>query len=79
MPAIEGVLLIPRLEGTYSIALRTNWTAYPFVQAVNLTVVPAQHRSLVINPGNVGKFDLSLAYQGSGERECHAGIAFYAI
>jgi protein Mpv17 len=56
MAVMEGVSPMQKLEGTYSYALHTNWKLWPLVQAVNLTIVPAPHRLLVVNLVNIGKF-----------------------
>lgn len=60
MAVMEGVSPMQKLEGTYSFALHTNWKLWPLVQAVNLTIVPVQHRLLVVNLVNIGKFPLTL-------------------
>ena len=53
-----------RLQSTYLTALSKNWMVWPFVQAVNFSVVPVQHRVMVVNVVALG-WNCYLSYLNS--------------
>ncbi|ODQ51159.1 hypothetical protein SAICODRAFT_60399 [Saitoella complicata NRRL Y-17804] len=42
-----------KLEASYYTALQNNWKVWPMVQVVNFSIVPTQHRLLVVNTVSV--------------------------
>ncbi|KAF4589454.1 Mpv17/PMP22 [Ophiocordyceps camponoti-floridani] len=54
MATMEGASAKQRLEKTWWPALRTNWMVWPFVQAINFTFLPLQHRVLFANIVSIG-------------------------
>lgn len=51
---MEGSSPKDKLESTYWTALTKNWMVWPFVQAINFTIVPLHHRVLVVNVISLG-------------------------
>lgn len=54
MATMEGASARERLEKTWWPALKTNWMVWPFVQTVNFTFLPLQHRVLFANIVSIG-------------------------
>lgn len=54
MALMEGSSPKDKLESTYWTALSKNWMVWPFVQAINFTIVPLHHRVLVVNVISLG-------------------------
>ncbi|KAJ6443014.1 Mpv17/PMP22 [Purpureocillium lavendulum] len=54
MATMEGASAKERLEKTWWPALKTNWMIWPFVQFVNFTFLPLQHRVLFANVISIG-------------------------
>ncbi|PHH86864.1 hypothetical protein CDD83_9646 [Cordyceps sp. RAO-2017] len=54
MATMEGASPRERLEKTWWPALKTNWMVWPFVQIVNFTFLPLQHRVLFANIISIG-------------------------
>ncbi|PNY26574.1 Protein SYM1 [Tolypocladium capitatum] len=54
MATMEGNSAKERLEKTWWPALRTNWMVWPFVQIINFTFLPLQHRVLFANVISIG-------------------------
>lgn len=54
MATMEGVSAKERLEKTWWTALKTNWLVWPFVQMINFTFMPLQHRVLFANVISIG-------------------------
>jgi hypothetical protein len=60
-----------RLRSTFYMALSRNWMVWPAVQVVNFSVVPLQHRVLVVNVVALG-WNCYLSYlnnKGASEEE----------
>ena len=55
MAYFEGVSIKKKLQDKYWEILRINWSVWPLVQGVNFTLVPLQHRVLVVNVVSLGK------------------------
>ncbi|KZF24234.1 hypothetical protein L228DRAFT_228204 [Xylona heveae TC161] len=49
MSLMEGTDPKKKINDTYTKALTTNWMVWPWVQMANFTVVPLEHRVLVVN------------------------------
>jgi protein Mpv17 len=64
MAYLEGSSVSEKLSSTYVEALKKNWMVWPAVQAVNFTVVPLQHRVLVVNVVSLG-WNCYLSYVNS--------------
>ncbi|KAL2438858.1 Protein sym-1 [Exophiala dermatitidis] len=54
MSILEGSNPSEKLEKSYWPGLKANWVLWPAVQAVNFTVVPLEHRVLVVNIVSLG-------------------------
>ncbi|KAH7001684.1 putative integral membrane protein, Mpv17/PMP22 family [Ilyonectria destructans] len=54
MATMEGASVKERLDKTYWPALSTNWMVWPFVQMINFTFLPLQHRVLFANVVSIG-------------------------
>ncbi|KAH7155391.1 putative integral membrane protein, Mpv17/PMP22 family [Dactylonectria estremocensis] len=54
MATMEGASVKERLDKTYWPALSTNWMVWPFVQMINFTFLPLQHRVLFANIVSIG-------------------------
>ena len=54
MATMEGASAKERLDKTWWPALQTNWMVWPFVQFVNFTFLPLQHRVLFANVISIG-------------------------
>ncbi|KAM4058103.1 peroxisomal protein [Hirsutella rhossiliensis] len=54
MATMEGASPKERLQRTWWPALQTNWMVWPFVQIVNFTFLPLQHRVLFANIISIG-------------------------
>jgi protein Mpv17 len=54
MAILEGRSPQERLEKSYLAGLKANWLLWPAVQAINFSVVPLQHRVLVVNIVSLG-------------------------
>ncbi|KAI2603917.1 uncharacterized protein GGS25DRAFT_441087 [Hypoxylon fragiforme] len=54
MAVMEGGSPQEKLAKSYVPALQTNYLIWPFVQAANFTLVPLQHRVLVVNVVSIG-------------------------
>ncbi|KAI4159952.1 MAG: hypothetical protein LQ342_006168 [Letrouitia transgressa] len=46
---MEGTSPKDKLDSTYRTALTKNWMVWPWVQAANFTLVPLEHRVMVVN------------------------------
>lgn len=53
-----------RLQSTYVTALSKNWMVWPFVQVVNFSFVPVEHRVMVVNVVALG-WNCYLSYLNS--------------
>jgi protein Mpv17 len=60
MAALEGASPRERLESKYLGALRMNWTIWPPVQLANFSIVPLEHRVLVVNVVSLGELQATL-------------------
>jgi protein Mpv17 len=49
MAYLEGSSPSRKLQGSFWKTLRVNWTVWPAVQLANFTVVPPEHRVLLVN------------------------------
>ncbi|OBT68846.1 hypothetical protein VE03_02106 [Pseudogymnoascus sp. 23342-1-I1] len=49
MSILEGVSPQEKLSKTYTGALQTSWMVWPFIQVVNFSFVPLDHRLLFVN------------------------------
>ncbi|KAL9614515.1 MAG: hypothetical protein Q9167_000965, partial [Letrouitia subvulpina] len=49
MAIMEGTSPKDKLDSTYRTALAKNWMVWPWVQAANFTLVPLEHRVMVVN------------------------------
>lgn len=56
MAILEGVSPQEKLEKSYLPGLKANWMLWPAVQAINFSVVPLQHRVLVVNIVSLGRY-----------------------
>lgn len=54
MATMEGANAQARLEKTWWTALKANWMVWPFVQFINFTFMPLQHRLLFANVISIG-------------------------
>ena len=54
MAYLEGACRKLRLQDKYVEALKKNWILWPPVQTLNFTVVPLEHRVLVVNVVSLG-------------------------
>lgn len=54
MAVLEGGSVQDKLDKNYKSALTANWMVWPFVQAVNFTFVPLDHRVLFVNVISIG-------------------------
>ncbi|KAI5462133.1 putative integral membrane protein, Mpv17/PMP22 family [Mariannaea sp. PMI_226] len=54
MAAMEGASVKQRLTNVWWPALSTNWMVWPFVQMINFTFLPLQHRVLFANLVSIG-------------------------
>ena len=54
MATMEGGSPKHKLETTWWPALKANWMVWPFVQMVNFTFLPLQHRVLFANVVSIG-------------------------
>jgi protein Mpv17 len=54
MAIMEGRSPREKLEKTYKSALQKNWMVWPFVQLGNFTMVPLEHRVMVVNVISLG-------------------------
>lgn len=54
MAYLEGASPKKRLEDKYVQALEKNWLLWPPVQTINFTLVPLEHRVLVVNVVSLG-------------------------
>ena len=54
MAYLEGASPKQRLQDKYVEALKKNWMLWPPVQTLNFTVVPLEHRVLVVNIVSLG-------------------------
>ncbi|KAF4507490.1 hypothetical protein G6O67_003982 [Ophiocordyceps sinensis] len=54
MATMEGASPKERLARTWWPALQTNWMVWPFVQMINFTFLPLQHRVLFANVISIG-------------------------
>lgn len=54
MATMEGASAQERLETKWWPALKANWMVWPFVQIVNFTFLPLQHRVLFANVISIG-------------------------
>lgn len=65
MAYLEGDSPKKRLEKAYLPGLKANWMLWPAVQGVNFTLVPLEHRVLVVNVVSLG-WNCYLSYLNSG-------------
>ncbi len=56
MAILEGSSPKEKLEKSYFAGLKANWLVWPAVQAFNFSIVPLQHRVLVVNVVSLGTF-----------------------
>lgn len=56
MSVLEGTSPADKLRRAYAPAIKANWMVWPFVQGVNFSVVPLEHRVLVVNVVSLGEF-----------------------
>ncbi|KAI0178791.1 hypothetical protein GGR52DRAFT_272841 [Hypoxylon sp. FL1284] len=54
MAIMEGGSPKEKLDKSYAPALKTNYLIWPFVQGANFTLVPLEHRVLVVNLVSIG-------------------------
>ncbi|KAL6863097.1 Protein required for ethanol metabolism [Amphichorda felina] len=54
MATMEGNSAQQKLETTWWPTLQTNWMVWPFVQMINFTFLPLQHRVLFANVVSIG-------------------------
>ncbi|KAI1077360.1 hypothetical protein F5B20DRAFT_273161 [Whalleya microplaca] len=54
MAVMEGGSVKEKLNRSYKPALQTNYLIWPLVQAANFTLVPLEHRVLVVNIVSIG-------------------------
>lgn len=54
MAIMEGGSPQEKLEKSYFAGLKANWMLWPAVQALNFSIVPLQHRVLVVNIVSLG-------------------------
>lgn len=54
MAVLEGGSVKEKLDKNYTSALTANWMVWPFVQAINFTFVPLDHRVLFVNVISIG-------------------------
>lgn len=55
MSILEGKDPMEKLNSTFLTAYKTNLMLWPWVQAANFSLVPLQHRVLVVNVISLGK------------------------
>ena len=66
MSWLEGKSAKEKLEKNYIPGLKANWVLWPPVQAMNFTVVPLEHRVLVVNIVSLG-WNCFLSYLNSSK------------
>ncbi|PLB49883.1 protein sym1 [Aspergillus steynii IBT 23096] len=66
MSIMEGSDPKEKLQRTYWEALRANWTIWPVLQGLNLSLVPLQYRVLSVNVFNIG-WNCFLSFLNSAE------------
>lgn len=71
MAILEGGSPSEKLEQSYWAGLKANWAVWPAVQAINFTLVPLQHRVLVVNIVSLG-WNCFLSYLNSGGAKAKA-------
>ena len=59
MAILEGSSPKEKLKKSYFTGLKANWFVWPAVQAINFSIVPLQHRVLVVNIVSLGTFPFS--------------------
>lgn len=64
MAVMEGTSPKDKLKSTYLDALKKNWMVWPAVQAANFSIVPLEHRVLVVNVVALG-WNCYLSYLNS--------------
>ena len=64
MSILEGKSPQEKLKKSYLPGLKANWTIWPVVQGVNFSVVPLEHRVLVVNVVSLG-WNCYLSYLNS--------------
>lgn len=66
MSWLEGTSPKEKLKKNYISGLKANWVIWPPVQAMNFTVVPLEHRVLVVNVVSLG-WNCFLSYLNSSK------------
>lgn len=64
MSILEGGSPQEKLEKSYISGLKANWMVWPAVQAANFSVVPLEHRVLIVNIVSLG-WNCYLSYLNS--------------
>jgi protein Mpv17 len=64
MAILEGKSPQEKLQKSYIPGLKANWTIWPAVQAANFSIVPLEHRVLVVNIVSLG-WNCYLSYLNS--------------
>lgn len=64
MAVMEGSSPQEKLKKSYVSGLKANWVVWPAVQSVNFTMVPLEHRVLVVNIVSLG-WNCFLSYLNS--------------
>ena len=64
MALMEGTSPREKLASTYVEALKKNWMVWPAVQTLNFTIVPLEHRPIVVNVVSLG-WNCYLSYVNS--------------
>jgi len=64
MGYLDGEGARKKLEKAYVTGIKANWLVWPAVQSVNFTVVPLEHRVLVVNVVSLG-WNCFLSYLNS--------------
>jgi protein Mpv17 len=64
MAYLEGGSPKEKLEKSYISGLKANWMVWPGVQAANFSIVPLEHRVLVVNVVSLG-WNCYLSYLNS--------------
>jgi len=67
MAIMEGSSPQKKLESTYKIAIKKNWQVWPAVQLLNFSVVPLEHRVLLVNVVSLG-WNCYLSYLNSSQK-----------
>lgn len=65
MAYFEGEAIRTKLENAYLPGLKANWLLWPAVQGINFTIVPLEHRVLVVNVVSLG-WNCFLSYLNAG-------------